>query len=123
MLRTMSRLTMFTATGVPSWKLRAAPKVEETCQGREEPKQQKVTLAPTLTEPAPTRTRSDAHGGPELLHVVLRDEGDHRVGGDTHVVGGEARPQTGDAALLHLRLDVVEGQGKEGGEEARDGPM
>mmetsp|Transcript_23388 Transcript_23388/g.69632 ORF Transcript_23388/g.69632 Transcript_23388/m.69632 type:complete len:319 (+) Transcript_23388:530-1486(+) len=86
---------------------------------------------------------SHAHAAPHVLHGVLRDQRDHRVRRDAHVVGGEAGPQTRDAALLHLlhravdgtlerhltrdrvrlgllhlRLDEVEGQREEGSEEA-----
>merc|ERR550514_2512988 len=80
---------------------------------------------------------------PDELHLVLRDERDHGVRGNAEVVGREARPQARDPPgldllhgtidrplerhlasdrvwlhLLNLRLDEIEGEAEEGGEEA-----
>eukprot|EP00444_Apocalathium_aciculiferum_P060374 CAMPEP_0183598890 /NCGR_PEP_ID=MMETSP0371-20130417/179156_1 /TAXON_ID=268820 /ORGANISM="Peridinium aciculiferum, Strain PAER-2" /LENGTH=338 /DNA_ID=CAMNT_0025810951 /DNA_START=387 /DNA_END=1399 /DNA_ORIENTATION=- len=88
----------------------------------------------------------DAHGGPHLLHLVLGHQGDHRMRSDAHIVGREAGPQASDATdldllhcaidgaleghltghrvglrLLDLRLDIIEREREEGGEEAGDG--
>mmetsp|Transcript_89534 Transcript_89534/g.278634 ORF Transcript_89534/g.278634 Transcript_89534/m.278634 type:complete len:245 (+) Transcript_89534:237-971(+) len=96
--------------------------------------------------PKERRGASEAHGAPGLLDVVLGDERQHGVGGDADIECGEAGVEAQRPAfrhdlhraihgalvlelprdgvgllLLHLRLDKVEGQGEEGGEETCDG--
>merc|ERR1719414_184716 len=56
-----------------------------------------------------SKTKSlNTHGLPQCLHLVLSDECDHRVGGNSEVVRGEAGPQAEDATHLHLLHGTID---------------